>query len=173
MAVAPRADCWRERADFRCAFCGQFARETLPTIWKRHVETGRLLYAIRLVSSQSRGPEAFKAAEASLCGEQQDKFWELHSLLFSAPSRLDETYLIKSAREVGLDMPAFTSCLDGQVRDRLNANVAEARRLGISGTPTFLFGRSQSGGRVKVLRRQTGALTLEAFEQILGEVEKG
>jgi protein-disulfide isomerase len=161
-----------EYSDFRCAHCGRFARETLPTVWKRYVETGKLLYAIRLIASESRGSEGFKAAEASLCGERQGKFWELHGLLFSEPLRIDETYLIRRAREAGLDMPAFTSCVAGQVRDRLSANVAEARRLGISGTPTFLFGRSQPDGSIRVLQRRTGALTLEAFEQILGEVRK-
>lgn len=159
-----------EYSNFRCTYCGGFARDVLPEIRRRYIEPGRLLYAFRPLISRQHDPEAFQAAEAVMCGERQGKFWEMHAALFEEPSEFGRRSLIQRALDAGLDTAGFSSCIDGQTRELLEASVLDARRLKITGTPTFIFGRLEVDGHVRAVQRKTGALTLEAFEGILREV---
>ncbi len=56
------------------------------------------------------------------------------------PPRLDESDLIATARRLGLDEKAFTSCLaTGKFRARIDQDVEDGRRAGVSGTPGFFI----------------------------------
>jgi protein-disulfide isomerase len=85
--------------------------------------------------------EAFKAAEASHCARDQGKYWEMYSRLFANQRQLGRDDLTRHAQALGLDMNAFSRCLDsGKHADAIKKDVAEAQRLQATGTPTFFIG---------------------------------
>jgi protein-disulfide isomerase len=85
--------------------------------------------------------EAFKAAEASQCGRDQGKYWEMYNRLFANQRQLGRDDLPRHARAHALDMNAFQRCMDsGKHGEAVRKDLAEAQRLGITGTPTFFIG---------------------------------
>jgi protein-disulfide isomerase len=80
------------------------------------------------------------AAEASVCAQDQEKFWEYHDVLFENMQALEDDDLKRYAGEVGLDVAAFEKCLterkfSGKVQDDLLAG----RKAGVTGTPAFVI----------------------------------
>jgi predicted DsbA family dithiol-disulfide isomerase len=86
---------------------------------------------------------------ASIAAQQQGKFWELHDKLFLDPQKLKPDNVRKYAREVGLDMKKFEEdLLKPETKAKLDADMAEAKTLGITGTPGFFInGRFLSGAK--------------------------
>jgi protein-disulfide isomerase len=71
-----------EFSDFQCPFCSSFYANTLSQITKEYIDTGKL----KLVYKQlplTFHQYAQKAAEASLCANEQGKFWEFHDAVFN------------------------------------------------------------------------------------------
>jgi len=94
-------------------------------------------------------PEAQKAAEAAECAGEQNKFWEMHDLIFAANE--NQTMSVaewkKQAKTLGLVVAQFDKCLDdGKYADKIKADLSEGQSIGISGTPaTFINGKVFSG----------------------------
>ena len=57
-------------------------------------------------------PQAPLAASAALAAFKQNKFWEMHDLLFANGSRLSRTNILGFANQLGLDMKRFESDLN-------------------------------------------------------------
>jgi protein-disulfide isomerase len=95
-----------------------------------------------------------KAAEASLCAHEQGRFWQMHDSLFGFQQDLTIDSLKLRAMELGLDVAAFSSCLDsGRQAPRIKSDIAEASKAGVSGTPTlFVNGRILLGNQPAELR---------------------
>ena len=86
---------------------------------------------------------------ASVAAQQQGKFWEFHDKLFANQAKIKNDDLMKYAREVGLDMKRFEAdIVSPKTKAVVDADVAEAKALGISGTPGFFVnGRFLSGAK--------------------------
>lgn len=79
------------------------------------------------------------AAEAARCAGADGRFWLYHDRLFAEQPRFERDHLIRYAVEVGLDGERFARCLDERAfAPAVEADVAQARALGITSTPTFL-----------------------------------
>ena len=115
-------------------------------------------------------PQALMAAEAAECADQQGKFWEVHDALFLVDQRLDEASLMAQARAANLDLARFSSCVKGPGAAKVREDLAAARALGLSVTPTFLIGRKQPDGLVKVERLITGARDTAVFAAVIDSV---
>jgi protein-disulfide isomerase len=80
------------------------------------------------------------AHEAARCAGAQGRYWPYHDRLFAAQPAFERDDLIRYAGDVGLDRAVFTTCLDGRrFASAVEADVAQARSLGIRSTPTFLI----------------------------------
>jgi protein-disulfide isomerase len=140
-----------EFTDYECPFCGRHFTDTLPDIMKNYVDTGKVKYVVRDYPL-SFHPGAQKAAEASECAGEQDKFWEMHDKLFSTQGSWGSDHVAsfkKYATELGLNATAFNTCLDsGAMAAEVNADLSAGSAAGISGTPGFWIvsddGQSQS-----------------------------
>ena len=156
-------------SDFQCPFCARFATDTLPGLQRKYVKTGKVRLAFRQFPLPIHA-QAQKAAEAAVCAGRQGQFWPYHDLLFANPQALDETSLLGRASSLGLDQPAFATCLRGEVAAAVRADYAGGAPLGVTGTPTFLAGPIVDGDRLRVTHRFSGALPIAQFEAVLDQV---
>lgn len=157
-------------SEFRCPYCGQFARETLPAIEKEYLETGRASMAFRHLPLENIHRFALKAAESAECAGRQGKFWEMHDRLFRSQTHLSEPELRSMASDLGLNEKEFNGCLSGATLDKVRADAASAEALGITGTPTFIIGRLEPNGRVRAAKVLSGASSFKDFQTVLNSL---
>lgn len=136
-----------EFSDFQCPFCKQ-AAPALKQVAQKFGDKVQIVY--RQYPIESLHPFAPKAAEASLCANDQGKFWELHDAMFADQTKLAVTDLKQTARRLGLDGKEFDSCLDsGRHVAQVQTDMKEGQRVGLTGTPTmFINGVIVDGGAV-------------------------
>ena len=128
--------------DYECPFCKRFDVQTYPQLKKQYIDTGRLRYVIRDLPLEFH-KRAMKAAEAAYCAAEQGKFWEMRDKLIANSERLNAELLPGYAKELGIAEERFRGCLDsGKYVPRLQKSLDDARALGITGTPTFVIGKS-------------------------------
>jgi predicted DsbA family dithiol-disulfide isomerase/Skp family chaperone for outer membrane proteins len=135
-----------EFSDFECPYCGGLF-PTLKQVEKNYPETVRIVY--RQFPLANIHPHAMKAAEASLCANEQKKFWEFHDSMFGNQQELSIPDLKQRAVDLKLDTQAFNQCLDsGRHSTAIQADVQEGARAGVTGTPAlFINGRLLSGNQ--------------------------
>jgi protein-disulfide isomerase len=136
-----------EFSDFQCPFCKQFA-PNLRQIERDFGDKVEVVY--RQYPIPSLHPFAIKAAEASLCANEQGKFWELHDLMFAEQDRLGVSDLKEKARRLGMNEKKFASCLDtGRYTEQVQHDMDEGKKAGVTGTPAvFVNGVEIPGGAV-------------------------
>lgn len=136
-----------EFSDFECPYCQSFA-PTLKQIEKEFGDKVHIVY--RQYPIPSLHPNAFKAAEASLCANEEGKFWEYHDVMFREQKSLSVADLKEKARRLGLNAKRFEGCLDsGKYVEQVQNDQKEGMRAGITGTPTiFVNGLLVEGGAV-------------------------
>ncbi len=141
-----------EYGDLECPFCGQVE----PVIRELLADFGELRYVWRHLPLNDVHPFAQLAAEAAEAAGAQDRFWEMHDLMFEHQDALRVQDVIGYARELDLDLDRFK----GYVKKRKGAgriadDVESADRSGVSGTPTFFINghRHQGASDVPTLAR--------------------
>jgi len=144
-----------EFSDFQCPYCKQ-ATSTLTQLLQSYGESVKLVFKHTPLPIHA---DAFKAAQAAVCGDKQGKFWEYHDRLFSS-NVLSTDALRKEAAELGLEMTEFNACLDSDAsRAAVLKDMKEARQADIQGTPSFVINGS-------VLR---GARSFEDFKSVIDQ----
>ena len=136
-----------EFSDFQCPYC----QSVVPTLEQvKSKFKGQVRIVFRQFPIPGIHPFAMKAAEASLCANEQGKFWQLHDAMFQDQKKLSVTDLKATARRLGLDGGKFDACLDsGRFVEQIQKDMAEGQRAGINGTPAlFVNGRVIEGGAV-------------------------
>jgi protein-disulfide isomerase/predicted transcriptional regulator len=136
-----------EFSDFQCPFCRQFAGN-LRELGREYGDRVEIVY--KQYPIPSLHPFAFKAAEASLCANEQGKFWELHDLMFTDQEHIGVKDLKEKARRLGMDGNKFNTCLDtGKYTEQVQREMAEGSKAGVTGTPAlFVNGIEVPGGAV-------------------------
>jgi len=135
-----------EFSDFECPFC----RALFPTLQRIESDYNDKLRVIYLqFPLASMHTHARKAAEASLCAYEQDKFWQFHDAMFNDQQHLAVEDLKRKAEILSLDMKAFNTCLDSEkYLAEIQSDMEEGVRVGISGTPAmFINGRLLIGAQ--------------------------
>jgi len=129
-----------EWADFECPFCG-IAAPLLKALVQRYPNEVQLVFKNYPLSAHEHSEGAARAGVAAF---HQGKFWQLNQAMFeSQKAGLDDTTLLKLARDQGLDMKTFEAdrsseaTADAVARDRKQAD-----ELGLEGTPMiYINGR--------------------------------
>jgi len=151
-----------EWSDYECPYCAKAERDILPSLDEQYFKTGKVQLAF-YHHPLSIHPRAERAAEAAVCAGRQNKFWEMQGALFKDPTRLEPTDVIVRARDAGVNDQELAACLAGDVSEEVRSHVKRAEALGLPGTPSFLIGRRQPGGTVKVNAVITGSKPLKEF----------
>ena len=159
-----------EFSEFQCPFSGRFWRDSLPDIAARYIDPGRVALVFRHLPLEAIHPFAFGAAAAATCAGEQGRFWEMHDRLFQDAKKLSPADLLSGAAAIGLSGDGFKSCLDGTVAaNAIRADIEQAKKLQITGTPTFLVGVLKDE-MVNVVKRIDGAKPADKFAAELDEV---
>ena len=131
-----------EFGDYQCPPCGALH----PTLKKLKQEFGpNLNFVFRNLPLSTLHKNAMVAAQAAEAARVQNRFWEMHDLLYENQDLWKDdinprTIFIKLAGDLGLDTARFVRDMDDkQVKMRIEADQFAAAELGISGTPTLLI----------------------------------
>lgn len=89
------------------------------------------------------------ASDAAEAAARQDRFWEMHDLLFRNQLHLEPADLRRYAERISLDLERFESDLaDPGIGVRVERDVESGVRSGVDGTPSlFIDGRRYLGPR--------------------------
>ena len=131
-----------EYGDYQCPFCGQY----FPTLKQVEAQyNDQIHFQFRNYPLTNLHPNAFAAARAAEAAGLQNKFWEMHDILYQTQTQWsgasDALSIYKQyAKQLGLNVTRFeTDFASSKVNDLINADSAEGTKLGISGTPTFFI----------------------------------
>jgi protein-disulfide isomerase len=146
-----------EFGDFQCPFCAR-AQPTVHQLLEKY--GGKVKVAFRDFPLTQIHPRAQAAAEAARCADEQGKFWDYHDRLYDNQARLADADLLSHASAIGLNTQRFSACLaGGGHKQQVNADLMEAKSLGLTGTPAFFI----NGIFL------SGAQPLAAFEKIIDD----
>jgi protein-disulfide isomerase len=161
-----------EFSDFECPYCGKHVKDTYPELQREYIETGRLNYVFRNLPLQSHSG-AMDAAKAAECAGSQGRYTQSRELLFASQTAPIAMRLSDLATSLNLDKAQFEQCVQGStISVKVAADRAEAHRLSIRSTPTFLVGLTQSDGSVKIVTKITGARPFSVFKEVIEEAIK-
>jgi len=140
-----------EFSDYQCPYCQRFFIETESQIVDAYVKTGKVYFVYRSVGNFI-GRESGLTAEAAYCAGDQNKYWEMHDIIFeNHPDGENVNYftdrqLTAFAEAIGLDMQEFSDCYtSGKYRDQLQIDYNDAQAAGVSGTPAFVITYTVNG----------------------------
>ncbi|MFH8992956.1 DsbA family protein [Streptomyces sp. NPDC017940] len=130
-----------EYADFKCGFCGKFARDTEPDLVKKYVADGTLRIEWR--NFPIFGEDSERAARGAWAAGRQGRFWQFHEAAYADGAK-DKGFgggrLKELARAAGVkDVERFAEDADsGAARDAVKKDQDEGFKLGAASTPSFL-----------------------------------
>lgn len=152
-----------EFSDFQCPFCSRFAKETLPGLKAKYIDTGLVQFAFRHHPLPNHA-NAQAAAVAAECAGRQDAFWKMHDRLFEDPAKLEESHIIGYASQLGLDLAVFNRCRAQDAPASVLRDAELASALALRGTPVFFVGSLGPDGTLEVRNVIAGARPAGEFE---------
>lgn len=131
-----------EYGDFQCPACASY----YPIMKEVKAHYGdKINFQFRNFPLVSIHPNALAAHRAAEAASNQDKFWEMHDMLYerrdnwinsSNPSQIFESY----ATELGLDIAKFKQDVSNPAtKAKIDADYAEGRDAGVDSTPGFVM----------------------------------
>lgn len=147
--------------DYLCPYCRRL-RHVIDRL--RHAMGDRLAYVFREFPNERAHPGAEFAARAAEAAALQGRFGEMHDALYERPPPLTQAHVIEAAAASGLDMERFNRDVESDgVRARVEEDLSDGRRNGVTGTPTiFIDGQRYDGAwdfysMLEALERPVGA----------------
>lgn len=121
--------------DFQCPAC----RSTAPLLRDVRDNHDNVHIHVRHFPL-AQFPHSENAAEAAECARDQDRFWAMYYVMFDHQERLTPVDVNRYARGIGLDMDAFSSCLENRDKQLLvTQDQQEGLDREVSGTPTIFI----------------------------------
>jgi protein-disulfide isomerase len=161
-----------EFTDLECPYCRAFHVGAFERLKREYIDTGKVRFVTRDFPLDFH-PNARPAALAVRCAGEQGKFWEMRHVVTMNASTLGPMTYDRLAGELGLDAGRFTACVAAaRYQADIDRDVAEATRVGVSGTPSFVLGATTPGSAVEG-QKIVGAHPFPVFEArikaLLGE----
>ncbi len=124
--------------DFECPYC----RKIEPLIAQVQEKNSKNVKVVFKNMPLQFHKFADPAARAALAADMQGKFWEFHDELF-ALEKLTVEIIENIAVKLELDVDKWKKDMESvEVRQRINTDVQDAQKAGVTGTPTiFINGR--------------------------------
>jgi protein-disulfide isomerase len=138
-----------EFTDLQCPYCARFARDTFPRLREQLIDTGQVRFVSRDLPLAFHA-HALPAAVAARCAAGQQRYWEYRAALFARQGALGNPDSYRAAaEEAGVDVAKLEDCRkakQAQYEAEALADRDAANRTGITGTPSFVVGRSVATG---------------------------
>ena len=153
-----------EFTDLQCPFCRHFYMTTFEHVKTAYIDTHKLRYFSRDVPLEAIHPLAMSAARAARCAGAQGRFWEMrHAILMNNAALTLDTF-ISQAEALQLDPSRFSGCFSdaSAFQKEIRQDLSDAERAGVTGTPSFVLGRTSGDTLDGVL--MIGAQPFEAFD---------
>ena len=160
-----------EFGDYQCEACYAWFHHTRDTLIENYIETGKA--KLVFVDLPFLGRDSPKAAQASYCAEDQGKYWEYHTILYTFQDGppdsgwADRDRLNSFAFNLDINVDEFNDCMDSsKYKIRVKANYDEAVKNGVQSTPTFII-ISQDGMTKKFSGAQPYSVFAATIEPML------
>ena len=159
-----------EFGDYQCHFCNVYFKNTGQEVLENFVATGKVKIIFK--DFTIIGPDSVNAAHGTHCANEQNKYWEYHSVLYNNWAGENNGWaskenLVKYADDIELDLESFSECMNSNnYMDTINRSNADGQTLGISGTPAF-FIIDHKNAQVATIY---GAQPYEAFEKVFNSM---
>jgi Na+:H+ antiporter, NhaA family len=130
--------------DFLCPYC----RRLRPVLDRLRETLGaRMAYVFRHFPNERVHPGAEYVARTTEAAGRQGRFWDMHDAVYEREPPLTEPILSEVEASMGFEMPRFQHDLgDPGVKARVDDDIADGRRNGVTGTPTmFIDGQRYDG----------------------------
>jgi len=123
--------------DYQCPHCGR----AYPIVKRMQEQLGeKMRFVFRNFPLAKIHPEATIAAVATEAAALQDKYWEMHDIIFENQEYLSPEFLLGCARELELDMARFEEDIARQeLVAKVEADFESGIRSGVNATPTFFI----------------------------------
>lgn len=126
-----------EFTDFNCPYC-----KAMTPVIRKLLDNDKQVRLI-VIEYPVLGSSSMLAAKAALAAQQQNKFVVMHDALMSSKKSLNQKQIIKIATQNGLDTKKLILDMNqASIKQQAQQNVDLGESLGISGTPTFIFGKT-------------------------------
>ncbi len=146
-------------SDYQCPFCGR-VEPTLARIREQFGNQVRIVWRDQPLPFHQNAMPAAEAAREAYAQGGNDKFWQLHDLLFENQQNLDRATLDRLAQQAGLDMNRYRQAMDGHTHQAaIRADSEAGNRVGANGTPAFYING----------RELMGAQPFEEFQRVINE----
>jgi protein-disulfide isomerase len=152
-----------EYSDFECPYCKR-GYQTVMDLMKKYKGKIRFVYKHLPLSFHPNAMPASQYYEA-LRLQNEDLAAKFHDEVYENQGKLKqgEKFLKAAAKKVGADMKKLAKDKDSQkVKDRIEQDLAEAKKFGFNGTPGFLL----NGIPVR------GAYPASHFDGLIDELKK-
>ena len=160
-----------EFGDYQCEACYHWFHNTRSTLIDNYIETGKA--KLVFVDLPFLGRDSPVTAEATYCAEDQGKYWEYHTLLYTFQDGppdsgwADGDRLNSFAFSLDMNVDEFSDCMySDKYKKRVKANYDEAVRNGATATPTFII-ISQDGTIEKFAGAQPYSVFAATIESML------
>jgi protein-disulfide isomerase len=131
-----------EYSDFQCPYCGRFTLDTEQQLIDAYVATGKVYFEYHSFG-EFIGAESMRSAEAAYCAGDQNKFWEMHDIIFANQNgdnqgAFTDKRLTAFAKKLGLDMGTFNDCFtNGKYANQVKQDGVAGQQAGVKATPSF------------------------------------
>ena len=158
--------------DYQCEACYYWFHNTRSTLIDNYIETGKA--KLVFMDLPFLGRDSITAAQASYCAEDQGKYWEYHTMLYTFQEIeaydsgwADRDRLNAFASSLDMNMDEFNECMDSlKYKNRVKANFDEAMKNDAKSTPTFII-ISQDGKTEKFAGAQPYSVFAATIESML------
>ncbi|WP_290518069.1 DsbA family protein [Alcanivorax sp.] len=158
-----------EFMDYQCPYCVRHAREVLPVITQRYIDSGEFKYGIRDYPLDFHS-KAEGAAVAANCAAKLGKYWPMHESLIKHSKNLNDQLYLQFAEKHQMQKEAFRDCQkDPVIKNSVDDDLAYGEQLGIRGTPSFFIGKIDGNSIVDVIQLK-GARSVGEFDRAIQKV---
>jgi protein-disulfide isomerase len=126
-----------EYGDYECPYCGR-AYPIVKSILRNM--GSEIKFVFRNFPLTKIHPHAFSAAVATEAAGWQDKFWEMHDIIFENQHQLDLENILLFANAIDLDMDRFKKDIQRKpLMEKVELDFDSGLRSAVNRTPTFFI----------------------------------
>lgn len=145
-----------EFSDYECPFCKRHFDQVYPQLKKDYIDSGKVKLVFRDYPLPFHDPMATFEANSANCAQEQggdSAYFKFHDAIFTKTTSngngLTKDQVYQIAADIGLNQANLKVCADaGKYNDEIKKDTADGAAAGVSGTPSFFVGKSDSSGTI-------------------------